>query len=129
MRCHSNWKSTRDTLKHLWDVYVGDSEPDDETSEESIYEYGLSFDYVAPGTFKDQAEAYWRYQLSWGGPSDEIRFFASQPDGPAYKIEYWLLDWFDGAHRILQGIDLDLLRDVAGWFFEGRDWRSEMMGD
>ena len=32
----------------------------------------LSFDYVAPHTFNDQPEGYWRWQFSWGGPSDEL---------------------------------------------------------
>ena len=38
---------------------------------------------------------YVRYQMSGGGPSDELRFYR---DG---KIEYWFLDWFDGASRIV----------------------------
>ena len=57
-----------------------------------FHEYGLGFDFVESGTFDDQTEPYWRYQLSWGGPSDEIRFFSD-------RTEYWFLDWFDGAHR------------------------------
>lgn len=63
-----------------------------------LHEYGLSFDYVAPDTFTNQKEGYWRYQLSWGGPSDEFRFYSSGPDVTPYRIEYWFLDWFDGAH-------------------------------
>ena len=57
-----------------------------------FHEYGLGIDFVESGTFDDQTEPYWRYQLSWGGPSDEIRFFSD-------RTEYWFLDWFDGAHR------------------------------
>lgn len=60
--------------------------------------YALGFDYVAPGTFDDQSEGYFRYQISWGGPSDEFRFFVN-PDLSCHRIEYWFLDWFDGAHR------------------------------
>ncbi len=71
------------------------SDPD-----ETLDEYGLCFDYVAPGTFSDQAEGYFRYQLSWGGPSDEFRFFVN-PNLSCHRIEYWFLDWFDGAHRAL----------------------------
>jgi hypothetical protein len=74
--------------------------PDRESVMQEHYEYGLCFDYVAPGTFNDQDEGYWRYQLSWGGPSDEIRFYSS--DGKhLYKAEYWFLDWFDGAHKLV----------------------------
>ena len=79
---------------------------DEEGGETNLYEYGLSFDYVKPGTFgDDQPEGYWRYQLSWGGPSDEFRFFIS-PGGtlPPYKITYHFMDWFDGAHRDISAV-------------------------
>ena len=56
-----------------------------------FFEYGLCFDYVEPDTFDDQDEGYFRYQLSYGGPSDEIRFYH---DG---TVEYVYLDWFVGV--------------------------------
>ncbi len=61
---------------------------------------GLCFDYVDPNTFNDQKEGYWRWQLSWGGPGDEFRIYIN-PDKSVHRIEYWYLDWFDGAHVIL----------------------------
>ena len=61
-----------------------------------LSEYGLSFDYVEPGTFNDQETGYFRYQLSWGGPSDEFRIYLNY-DGLIDHIEYWYLDWYDGA--------------------------------
>jgi hypothetical protein len=57
---------------------------------------GLCFDYVDPNTFNDQREGYWRWQLSWGGPGDEFRIYIN-PDKSVHRIEYWYLDWFDGA--------------------------------
>ena len=60
----------------------------------------LGFDYVEPGTFTDQLEGYWRWQLSWGGPGDEFRIYVN-PDKSVHRIEYWYLDWFDGAHVTL----------------------------
>ena len=81
----------------------------------SLAEYGLCFDYVASGTFADQDEAYFRYQLSWGGPSDEFRFFAN-PDLSCHRIEYWFLDWFDGAQRTLQNAERALLLELWEWF-------------
>lgn len=87
-----------------------------------LTEYGLCFDYVAPGTFGDQdeeeegEEGYWLYQLSWGGPSDEIRFFSSEPDWKPYRIEYWFLDWFDGASR---SITADPLASELWDLFDG----------
>jgi len=63
---------------------------------EAFTEYGLAFDYVAPGTFRDQDQGYFRYQLSWGGPSEEFRFYVN-PDLSMYHCEFWFLDWSDGA--------------------------------
>ena len=68
----------------------------DEDNYPPFHEYGLDFSLVEAGTFDGQTESYWRYQLSWGGPSDEVRFYAD-------KIEYWFLDWFDGASRDITG--------------------------
>jgi len=56
-----------------------------------VNQSGLCFDRVEAGTFKDQRAAYWRWQLSWGGPSEEFRLFDNN------DLEYWYLDWFDGA--------------------------------
>ena len=63
----------------------------------SFYDYGLSADYVAPETFEDQKEGYFRYQLSWGGPSEEIRFYYSPGAHNPYQIEFVFLDWFSGV--------------------------------
>ena len=54
----------------------------------ALCDYGLSFEKQ----LNDETEEleYYRYQLSWGGPSDEIRFY------PSGKIEYVFLDWFCG---------------------------------
>ena len=85
----------------------------------NIYEYGLSFDYVAPQTFRDQDEGYFRYQLSYGGPSDEFRVFAHPtPRGfSVYRIEYWFLDWFDGARRTLSGEDRQFIQEIFDSLF------------
>ena len=61
-----------------------------------INNYGLAFDYVEKGTFTDQERGYFRYQLSWGGPSDEFRIYVDQ-DKQITHIDYWFLDWGDGA--------------------------------
>ena len=73
----------------------GMSSDDDDIREETLEEfsnYGLCVDFVEPFTFDDQEEGYLRYQLSWGGPGDELRFYGD-------RVEYWFLDWFDGASR------------------------------
>ena len=65
-----------------------------------ISEYGLCFDKVEPNTFQDQKLGYWRWQLSWGGPSDEFRLYS---DGTIY---YHFMDWYDGAKRYITDNDL-----------------------
>jgi len=77
----------------------------------NINEYGLCFDYVSPGTFTDQREGYFRWQLSTGGPGDEFRFYVN-PDCSVHLVEYWFLNWSDGAQVILSGSDEDLLLEI-----------------
>ena len=74
---------------------------DDAWNDDSIFfpqylsENTLAFDFVEPYTFKDQPDGYWRMQISWGGPSDEVRWYTN--DGINFsKTTYAYLDWFDG---------------------------------
>lgn len=102
-------------IRTLWVLYKQDSEAYHEDLG-NWSEYGLAFDYVAPETFgKDQEQGYFRYQISYGGPSEEIRFFTDENFRP-YKIEFWYLDWFDGAKKILQGKDKELLQEIFADF-------------
>lgn len=76
----------------------------------NFFDYGLSFDYSEIDE-KEKTD-YFRYQLSWGGPSDEVRFYE---DG---TIEYVYLDWFCGV-----GFDVTN-EDWARWlkdFYAGAD--------
>lgn len=107
-------KSRLKDIRTLWVLYKQDSE----TYHEDLgnwNEYGLAFDYVAPDTFKDQEQGYFRYQISYGGPSEEIRFFTDENFKP-YKIEFWYLDWFDGAKKILQGNDKALMQEIFEFY-------------
>lgn len=61
-----------------------------------LAENTLAFDYVEPHTFRRQPHGYYRLQLSWGGPSDEVRWYSRKPH-TYYKITYNYMDWFDGA--------------------------------
>ena len=56
----------------------------------------LGFDYVEPGPWPEQLEGYYRWQFSWGGPSDELRAYVNL-DKSIHRLEYWFLDWGDGA--------------------------------
>ena len=98
-------------LRLLWAAWCDGQEEVEDLG--SIFEYGLCFDWVEPSTFEDQPEGYYRYQLSWGGPSDEFRFY------PQYWcIEYWFLDWFDGAKLTPSKDDQNLLLEIYNWFAE-----------
>lgn len=100
----------------LWEMWKENPEEYDEELG-NWNEYGLGIDYVAPGTFRDQKRGYFRYQLSWGGPSDEFRFYLDENLNPT-RIEYWFLDWFDGAKIILKGKVLSLLKEIYQDFKE-----------
>ncbi len=105
-----NYKSRISDLRKILDAeYKG--EPDPELGE--FNEYGLSFNYVAPGTFSDQRRGYFRYQLSCGGPQEEFRFYLDERLQPT-RIEFWYLDWFDGAKVVCT--NNQTVRDIWYWF-------------
>ena len=96
-RIHDEYDNRIETIESILDqIDHHYSEPPDDEALKELYEYGLSFDYVEPNTFKDQKRGYLRWQLSWGGPSDEFRFFIDEQGGIT-DIEYRFMDWFDGA--------------------------------
>ena len=95
---------------------------------EDFFDYvnqsGLSFDYVTPYTFKDQGEGYYRFQMSWGGPSDEFNVYTDSSKN-IQKIEYWFKDWFDGAS--LDCTNNNLVNDICSWFVEGALYPHEYL--
>jgi len=114
--CRKRWKSNKDgrirDIRKLWKLYLaGDDEGDPEIG--SLNDYGLSFDF-APSSATGCG--FFRWQLSTGGPGDELRFYVS-PDLGLGRVEYWFLDWFDGYGRPLTGADFDLLTELWGDFF------------
>jgi len=124
--CRNRWADAKRSrfadLRKLWTAYC---EGEEETDEGSIYEYGLAFDYVAPDTFGHQPEGYWRYQISYGGPSEEIRFYSSSAHSTPYRITFVFLDWSDGHERKLVGKDNELAAELWNWFDEGGSTESE----
>jgi hypothetical protein len=76
----------------------------------------LSWDYVEG---EGREAGYYRFQLSWGGPSDEFRIYVDQ-DKEIDIIEYWYMDWFDGAH-VLVPKDSECW-DVCDQFLECERW-------
>ena len=97
-RIKDAWKSRKSDLKKC--LY-------DPSEEHDICEYGLDFTYVPKeGKSKD----YFRYQLSWGGPSDELRMYEGS------KTVYVFMDWFDGAE--LKVSKSGVIKDLRDWFDE-----------
>ena len=122
--CKERWyENKQDRIADLRALFYAD----DQTTEElgSFNEYGLCFDYVAKGTFEDQEEGYFRYQLSWGGPSDEFRFYTDMAGGVG-EITYTFLDWFDGHEEAILGEDYDLLNDIFENFKDMGTVKSEL---
>ncbi len=86
---------------------------------EDLFDYvnqtALCWDYVEPFTFDDQREGYYRLQLSWGGPSDEFRIYTDMSK-TIKEIEYWYMDWFDGA--CVKVPEDTVSWDICFWFME-----------
>ena len=116
-RIKAHYDSRMDDIKALWAAYCKGEEDVEDLG--NIYEYGLSFDYVAPGTFNGQRRGYFRWQLSCGGPSDEIRFYVSGPGYELDKVRYHFMDWFDGAKMAPRGKAAEVLAEIWEWFVEG----------
>ena len=116
-RIAQSWASRSNDLKEF-------QNSDDLENSEGYHlgEYGLCFDFVAPNTFDDQPFGYWRYQISYGGPTEEIRFNTEFNEDSTDRftkdvittVEYAYLDWFDGATQQLEDED----KDLAMWVYE-----------
>lgn len=74
----------------------------------SFYDYGLSFDFVDA---EKGEPGFYRYQFSYGGPSEELRIYE---DG---NIVFVYLDWFSGIGFDVTG------EDWAEWV---RDWFEDV---
>ena len=115
-RVEASLESTMDDLRRLWEAYCDGDEDRYSDDIGNIFEYGLAFDYVAAGTFRDQEVGFFRYQLSYGGPQEEFRIF-TDPEFNVSLIEYWFLDWFDGASIDLTGKEFKLVEEIFQSFF------------
>ncbi len=115
-RVQKRLKGRIEDIEKLWQLYCKDPESYD-AELGNFSEYGLCLEYVAPGTFGGQRRGYIRYQLSWGGPSDEFRFYLDE-NLETTRIEYWFMDWFDGAKIILKGRTQTLLEEIYRNFKE-----------
>ena len=98
---HDAFNSRMQDIRTLWNA------PDHQTEELGrLADYALSLDHVPAHTFKEQAEGYRRYQISWGGPSEEFRLYTYG------KMEFWYMDWFDGACVAVSGKDKEIIKAI-----------------
>jgi len=109
-RINEHLESRLEDINKMYEAgyYMEDDKVSEDLKEElpGLYNYGLCIDEVKAGTFKGQRENYKRWQLGWGGPSDEFRIYENG------EVEYWFLDWFDGASRELNRRDADMIKGI-----------------
>ena len=112
-RIDAEYESEMETLRELWKNYCKGTDD----GMEELNEHGLSFDYCYSTR---NSPGYFRYQISWGGPSDEFRIYADKRGEyrwNIWKIVYVFEDWFDHAERVLHGDDFKLLETIFSQFF------------
>lgn len=104
-RIDGSWKYTKSQIKELLEA----------ENYQGLEEFGYGFDYVSSNTFEDQEEPYYRWILSGGGPSSEIRFYEKEKICHN-EIEYVFMDWFDGA---IKDISIDEIGILIRGYFDG----------
>lgn len=82
----------------------------------SLEQYALSINVVEPGTFDGQRERYVRYQLYWGGPSDEFRIYENG------DVEYWYMDRFDRAKVDVKEDNADIIKAIVKPIWSNYRW-------
>jgi len=101
-KVQSAFESRMEDIRTLWEAEEQETEVLGH-----LFDYGLCIDRVEAGTFKDQRAPYMRYQLSYGGPSEEFRIFDNG------DVEFWYFDWFDGACVDVNDDDASIIKSIA----------------
>tara|TARA_R100001591_G_C4304702_1_gene171346 strand:+ start:466 stop:852 length:387 start_codon:yes stop_codon:yes gene_type:complete len=113
-------KSCADLVRSEWLIREEQLERFEADGWRNFHEFGLGFDYVEPNTYKGQTRGYWCFQMSWGGPSDEIRFYTTGSYPNMQQVlesaEYWYMDWFDGAKESVT--DAPIISDLWDYLME-----------
>ena len=85
-----------------------------------LYEYGLCFDAVEEACEDCGTElfSYYRYQISTGGPGEEIRY---KPWGDSWRCEFVYLEWFKGHTITLTGDQHNTAIELLGAHIDDGD--------
>ena len=94
-RLQSRVESIKEMLETFYEKANYDNKKDIDNALQTINEWGLSFDWVEE---TEDSDGFYRYQISWGGPSDEFQCVLE--DDHIY-IEYVYKDWWDYANKLL----------------------------
>ena len=91
-----------------FETYFNNPEIYEEGNDElpPFHHYGLSFD--AREDEETGEVTHYDFLLSWGGPSDFVRFHRNG------STSYHFQDWFDGASRVVTG--LTWAEELRSWF-------------
>jgi len=94
-----------DEIKHKFEGFFGvdvteDIDSNSEKAMDALCNYGLSIEYVLPDYEAGVRKGFLRWLISWGGPSDEWRFYFVPGENEPYKIEYIFADWYDSAKTV-----------------------------
>ena len=107
-------ESRMEDISAAWAAYLrGEEDGPEDTG--PIEQYGLSFAYH-PG--EGSQRGYWCWLISWGGPSEEFRFYGEsvhEYHATLDRIEFRYHDWFDGAGQDIP-IDSKHGQILAAWF-------------
>ena len=114
-RAQSAYESRRDQLADIFRRMDSEDAETYNNAQDEWHDFGLSYQYVEPFTFDDQRDGYWRFQISFGGPSEELRAWFDSND-QLRALEFWFLDWGEGA--MVDVIDCATMRQAIEWNYE-----------
>ena len=113
-QAYRSYRSCMSTIRKLFRLWQKNPAAYD-TDGYRLEDYGLEFSFQAA----EGQPPYWRWLLSWGGPSEEVRFYA-RPDEPdnLYAVEYWFYHWgFSKRYRISAPTYYSLLAELWAEYF------------
>ena len=113
----------KEALKHFntnnVDPYINKNNIKFKSFEDYINDNDISFKYIPPeantNDISVSTTGYWRFQIGWGGPSYEYRFYMNEPLAfNPIAIQFWFTTWLDNAYRDdIRGIGQEIWDHLA----------------